>query len=109
MSSSVIAMDRLPILAQACQRLVQGYLYRSQGLSGESATTSQTGRPAGAVEDEHRLLRRADDMDVGGSVIIWIDDHAQAIEPQNSRHSCILSKPNRLGKLRNSPIPADAA
>ncbi len=41
-----------------------------------------------AVQHEHGLTICRDDVDMGGSVIVHIDSHAQAIEAKDSWHWC---------------------
>lgn len=46
----------------------------------------QCWRAVRAVQHEHGLTICRDDVDMGGSVIVQIDSHAQAIEAKDSWH-----------------------
>jgi hypothetical protein len=56
------------------------------------------------VQVEHGFVLSTDDMDVCWPVIIRIDDHAQAIDSIDGRHTSVYNKPKRLGKYFSPAI-----
>ena len=46
-------------------------------------------RSVRTMQCEDRLVAASDHVDVGRPVIVWIDDHAQTIEPVHSRHTLV--------------------
>jgi len=51
------------------------------------------------MQDENGFTSCPCHVYMGGSVIVWIDDNAQAIETQDSGHGPTLPKPKGLGKM----------
>ena len=51
------------------------------------------------MQDEHGLAGRSLDVDVRRAMIVWVDDHAQAIEAQDSQHRRNYIRTQALGKV----------
>lgn len=51
------------------------------------------------MQDEHGFAGRSLDVDVRRAMIVWVDDHAQAIEAQDSRHRQNYIRTQALGKV----------
>ncbi|ALX44694.1 hypothetical protein WT08_00865 [Burkholderia sp. MSMB1552] len=86
-----------PFIAKGEEDVREGSLDARDLGSAEAVALTQPGRAIGAMQDEHRFAVRSSDVDMRGSMIVRVDDHAQAIEAVYGRHDVILHKPNRLG------------
>ena len=51
----------------------------------------QLWRAVRAVQHEHGLTIRCDDVDMGRAVIVHVDSHPQAIEAKDSRHGADIT------------------
>jgi hypothetical protein len=84
-------MKRSPFVAQ------RGQFGRQSGFDAvhigqaEPITLAQNRWPIWALQYEYRFAIRPFYMDMRGSMIIWVDDHAQAIESVDGWHGEILA------------------
>src|SRR5258708_10608737 len=98
-SRLVTPMNRPPLSAQDGKHGHQHLFDAVHFAQIEPVALAQLGRPARAVQKEYRFAIRSFDVDVRGSVIVRIYDHAQAIEPMNGRHDIILDITQPVGNM----------
>src|SRR5713226_1588586 len=91
-SRSVTAMDRSPFDAQAHERPLRRSLDPVHLMQAEPVVLAELWRPAWAIQKEHRFAVRSSDVNMRRAMIVWINDHAQAIEPMNGRHRLNVSE-----------------
>jgi hypothetical protein len=82
-------MDFSPFFAQGGQFGGQGVRDATHLGPRKSVVLAQLWRSLGAVQIEHALASGSDDVDVRGSMIVRIDNHAQAIETKDRRHAAL--------------------
>src|SRR5947209_10330211 len=84
-------MDALPGMAEFGQMSHQIDNYPGHLVAAKSVILPQLRRTLGAVQVEDRFAVRADNVDVGRSMIVRINRHAQATETQDRKSTRLNS------------------
>jgi len=84
-------MDALPGFAELLYLLAQGLLNRGQLVLCEAKVLPKADRTVRAVQLKDGLVPVPDHVDMRWSVVVWIDDDAQARKPQDGGHSMIVA------------------
>src|SRR5437588_10215334 len=84
---SCIAMKSLPFLAQISQMICEYKLNLNNLAPRKPVTLSKLNRPVRAIQIEQRFAPSAYHMDVGGTVVVWINHYSKPFKPEDCRHS----------------------
>jgi hypothetical protein len=79
-------MDIPPFVAERWQFRIQYPLDPSYVPPGEPVVFAELRRTMRTAQIEHSFAAVSDDMDVRGTVIVWVNHDPQTVDPKNSRH-----------------------
>jgi hypothetical protein len=103
MSSSEIAVDRLPAFTQSLHRFVERGCDLPQCIAAETVTFPKVYGSARTVKREDSFRSGSDDMHMRGAMVIRIDDNAQAPTLKTVGTASPYQKPKRLGSHLRVP------
>jgi hypothetical protein len=84
-------MDVLPCTAKSREVFPKRSLNPHQIARGEAVVLTQRNWAQHAVQSKYRLMILPNDVHMGWTVVIWIDDDSKCANPHNGWHGIIIA------------------